>query len=261
MADDQTQTEAERRAALRQAIAERDQARDIAIKANEAHERSVKNYEHTRSVLNGFETLDAEIEEHTISALRHGEPAGLSDALAERVTARERAKIDFIAADNAVTVLRGELTETIVNAEQADAVMKQALHAATLPERQRLRELGRQMQAKGAATVQVAGWSDSAEPWRGICDALLTDPENAAITIDDAAIPDEPVTVEPPRPPVFLPSDGMITVMHPDRPPERITQAEQARREREARIKASSDAMTEALAIEEAKMRVRRLTG
>jgi hypothetical protein len=112
-----------------------------------------------------------------------------------------------------------------------------------------------------AARPKVAdrgGRSDDAEPWHGICDALLADPENAAITIDDAAIPDEPVPVELPKPPVFIPGDGMVTIWSTG---ERITQAEQARREREARIAQSSGATTEALAIEDAKMRVRRLTG
>jgi hypothetical protein len=258
MAGDDTETEL--RHALKAAIAERDARRATAQAAKDACDRAEANQQRARATLNSFEHLDGQIDAYTADALRKGESGELSPTLFEQVAERQRALVGFTAAQNALGVLQGELHAAIRHCEEADAVVKKALRDATRPERQRLRELGRRMQAKGAATVQVAGWSDDAEPWRGLCDGLLDDPMNASVTVPDDVIPAEPRPEEPPRPPVFIQGSTMITVMHPDRPPERITQAEHARREREARIKASSGATTEAMAIEEAKMRVRRLT-
>jgi hypothetical protein len=254
-------TEAERRTALRQAITERDQAKAAATQADAAHARARTNFERTRALVNGFEGLDTEIEQHTISALRQGEPAGLPDALADKVTARERAIRDLITADRAVDVLGQELSEATQRAEQCDAVVTAAVHAMTLPERQRLRNKARRLKTKGAAIEQAAGWSDSAEPWRGICDALLADPENASVTIADDALPDEPVAVEPPRPPVFIMPPDQITVFKADGTQEVVSGAEMVRREREARIAAAANPVTEAMAIEAARMQARKLAG
>jgi hypothetical protein len=95
-----------------------------------------------------------------------------------------------------------------------------------------------------------------AEPWRSIIEGLLQDPLAASTTVSEDVIPAEPVAAESPRLPVFLPGDGMITIYATG---ERVTPAERARREREAQIAAASNPVTQALAIEAARTRARKL--
>jgi hypothetical protein len=251
-------TEAELRHALKAAIAERDARRATARTAKDAYDRAAGNEQRARATLNSFEHLDGQIERHTIDTLRGGGSGELSPVLFEQVAERQRAVVDFTAATNAAAVLQGELHAALRRCEEADAVVTAAKHAMTQPERQRLRGEARRLKTKGAAIEQVAGWSDSAEPWRSICDRLLADPESAPVTIPDDALPDEPLPEAPARPPVFIQGDSMITNWATG---ERMTQVEHARREREARIAAAANPVTEAMAFEAARMRTRKLAG
>jgi hypothetical protein len=255
MDGDAQSVEAERRAALRQAIATREAARTVARAANDAHNRAVANLELARAAVSQYENLDAEIEQHTVDALRNGETAALPDALAEQVNERQRAVIDLDSADRAVGVFRGELTAAIDHAEQCDTVVKAALHALTDIERDRLRAEGRRLKASGEAHVQVANWSDDSSTWRPICDALLADPEHAPITIAD--VPAEPIPVQ--SPPLFVftpPKDEIIDAGTG----ETMSMAEYGRRSL-LELRPKLDPAQEALATEAAIRASRRLAG
>jgi hypothetical protein len=248
--------ETERRNALRERLAERDAAREIARGANDAHTRALANLERATAAVNRYGTLDAAIEQFTVDALRDGDSAVLPDAMADQVSARQLAVIDLVSADRAVAVLRHELTEAIAAAERCDGAVRAVLRSVTDIERGRLRDMGQRLKARGEAILQLSAWGDLSADWQPICDALLADPLNAPITIADADLPDEPVEIKPPPPPVFIAPSDEITIAGTG---EKVTMAELQRRHLLA-MRPRVDPTAEAIAVEAAIRQTRRLS-
>jgi hypothetical protein len=248
--------ETERREALRSAITTRDTAAATMQQASEAHERGLHHVNKLRSQVADFISLDATIDAHITEALRLDGHADLPEELASRLAARDVAQTTLASAERAASTLLAELAAATETHKQAEAAVTSALRGVTDVERGRLREKASRLKLKSDAIYQLAGWGNTAEPWRAVCDALLADPQ-ASITIPDGSLPDEPEAEPPARPFVILPPPYEMTDTATG---ETVTVAEFHRRRR-AEILAQAGPVSEAMAIEAAIMRSRKLAG
>jgi hypothetical protein len=123
-------TEAELRETLEQCISAKAFADTNLQRAQETHDRAGRHVERCRTALENFATLDDEVTEATVEALRSGDGrprVDLSDELRRRVSERNIARDDLVAAERAAVVLAEGLTASRVD---ADAAMKAARTAA-----------------------------------------------------------------------------------------------------------------------------------
>ena len=124
------------RDAYRQAVIERDTAATVAARAR-AH------LDHCAAELSGFGGLDDQIAEFTTEALRQAEQRpriDLPDQLRDRLTDRERARVEHGAAERAFATLSAELHQAKARADEMQRRAYAAANAMLAIEGERLAE-------------------------------------------------------------------------------------------------------------------------
>jgi hypothetical protein len=145
-------TEVELRAELEQAIGRRREA-DAALHETEAlHERGQRHVARCRTALSRYATLNMEIEDYTIDALREGDGrAELPEELRTKLNERGVAEIQLIAAERAAQNILRE--RAVASKAAGDAAKKiEALSVRVLAfEAERLAQRHAELQARAAA--------------------------------------------------------------------------------------------------------------
>jgi hypothetical protein len=232
-------TEAELRSQLAAAI-DAQKAADATVQAaQEANERGLAHVQRCRAALARHIDIDARITDHTVAQLKNGkDDAALPDDLANQLAARDRARTDLLAAENAAAILLRELSAASQEAGNAAKAVEMlvcrvlSFKAGTIADdcRMKLAEveatrrtlLGFDKMATAmkvpmpGAISSVIGEVDARAiygaditPWQRAADALRSDP-HAAVAID------VPAAIVPQLPPL---SGRSVTKAVPIPPP------------------------------------------
>jgi hypothetical protein len=225
--------EAELRKQLQHAL-EHQQAADVkAQRARDAHERAEHHREKCSRQLAEFATLDAEVVEHKVTALKCDVgrlDVDLPDELRRRIADRDLARTDLGAADRAAAVLLAERAEASAAAGETARAVERALCAtlnataegiavhffASLREAERcvraltgfdkfvagrngtLPSLVRDVLLAEPRDLRVPLGTASTDAWRAAGDRLKADVE-ASVSMDDLLPP-----AAPQRPPMMV---------------------------------------------------------
>jgi hypothetical protein len=113
-------TEADLRDRLADAVHAQRLTDETAARAEQAHERAEQNRQDCQRRVAEFVSLDHDLSEAVAGALRTGgDPAAARAAFAPKLDARAQAQADAIAAEDAVTTLRGERAQAAKKAGDA----------------------------------------------------------------------------------------------------------------------------------------------
>jgi hypothetical protein len=232
-----TVTEGERRQGLVDALAARRTAQDALRAAEQAHQRGLDHQRRCQSRMAAYATLDAQVTEATLAALRN--EAGRVDELPAELRAlvgeREVARVDLLGADEAIAVLLREMTAATTRWQQSDRRVKLALGAVVAVGIAKLREKQHQLESELQTVINMA-YSVVVSEDNALGRALVADPLGAPVEIE----------VDPDAKPAamhavaaVMPSKITIFV---DGKPEVITEEEFWRRQREKRLAEANQA-------------------